>query len=449
VQSTSPRVLLVNPWIHDFAAYDYWAKPYGLLWIAAWLRRCGFEVDYLDCLNRFHPHGPQSDPGARFGRGPYLKKRLPTPAILDDIPRTYSRYGIDPAWLYADLKDLARPDAILLTCLMTYWYPGLLETIDLIRRVFPDTPLALGGIYPRLWPQHAARLPGIDQVLPGCAPQEIIEAIGDLSGFRPDLGFDPWQLDDYPWPAFDLQSSINYLPLLTSLGCPYRCDYCAASFLNPRWQVRSPASVLAEIAYWHQRFRVRDFVFYDDALLTNAEEHIIPILEGVLHRRWQLRFHTPNALHIRGLSPAVAALLHRSGFQTLRLGLETAAFDQDTRHDRKLTKQEFDKAVRTLRRVGFADRHLGAYLLAGLPGQSRRELADSIRTVRASGIIPIIAHFTPIPHTALWPQAVAASRYDLEADPLFSNNAIWPCQKEPFSWRQMAWLKGQINGEAD
>jgi hypothetical protein len=213
--------------------------------------------------------------------------------------------------------------------------------------------------------------------------------------------------------------------------------------------VRSPANVLAEIAYWQERFHVRDFVFYDDALLVNAEAHIIPILEGVLQRRWKLRFHTPNALHIRALSPVVASLLRRSGFQTLRLGLETAVFDKDARRDRKLTRQEFKRAVQILRRVGFADRHLGAYLLAGLPNQTKSELADSIRTVRASGIIPIVAHYTPIPHTALWPQAVAASRYDLEADPLFSNNALWPCQAEPFSWQQIDWLKRQINGGID
>jgi hypothetical protein len=39
---------------------------------------------------------------------------------------------------------------------------------------------------------------------------------------------------------------------------------------------------------------------------------------------------------------------------------------------------------------------------------------------------------------------VAASRYDLEADPVFTNNAIMPCQKEPFSWTIISRLKGQV-----
>ena len=32
---TGPELLLVNPWIYDFAAGHLWAKPRGLLYIAA------------------------------------------------------------------------------------------------------------------------------------------------------------------------------------------------------------------------------------------------------------------------------------------------------------------------------------------------------------------------------------------------------------------------------
>jgi len=30
----APKILLVNPPVHDFAAYDFWLKPYGLLSVA-------------------------------------------------------------------------------------------------------------------------------------------------------------------------------------------------------------------------------------------------------------------------------------------------------------------------------------------------------------------------------------------------------------------------------
>ena len=41
----------------------------------------------------------------------------------------------------------------------------------------------------------------------------------------------------------------------------------------------------------------------------------------------------------------------------------------------------------------------------------------------------------------MWPAAVASSRYDLTADPIFTNNAILPCQKAPFNWERLCYLK--------
>ena len=99
VSNHAPHVLLVNPWIHDFAAYDFWAKPYGLLSLAAILREQDVNVSYMDCLDRFHPRMPKSDPSARHGRGPYLKRAIEAPGGLASIRRTYSRYGILPEWL--------------------------------------------------------------------------------------------------------------------------------------------------------------------------------------------------------------------------------------------------------------------------------------------------------------------------------------------------------------
>ena len=34
----SKKILLINPWIHDFAAYDFWLKPLGLLYLGGLLR---------------------------------------------------------------------------------------------------------------------------------------------------------------------------------------------------------------------------------------------------------------------------------------------------------------------------------------------------------------------------------------------------------------------------
>ena len=441
-----PHILLVNPWIHDFAAYDFWAKPLGLLTLAALLRSHDVSVAYLDCLDRFHPKAPPSDPFARNGRGPYLKTPIGKPHRLKDVQRTFSRYGIKPRWLSEDLFAMQRPDLILITSLMTYWYTGVQETIAIIRQIFPDVSILLGGIYASLCRNHALENSGADAIFSGPAEEAVLELVARYTGFALSPRFDHKQLDTYPYPALDLQSRINYVPLVTSRGCPFRCSYCASHLLNPIRMWRSPESVIEELKFWHQTHRVTDFVLYDDAFLVDAEKHAIPILEKIFQTGIGARFHTPNAVHIRSITAETARLLFKAGFKTLRLGLETAEFEHRQTIDRKVAKNDFSRAAKFLKEAGFEKHQVGAYLLVGLPGQEIRSIEHSIRIVQETEITPILAYYSPIPNTQMWPKAKAASRYDLEADPIFTNNSILPCQTEAFNWETVSALKELASG---
>jgi len=437
----TPNILLINPWIHDFAAYDFWAKPIGLLSLGALLRTQGFNTFYIDCLDRFHPKSPTANPKARHGRGPYRKTPIPKPAGLEDITRRYSRYGIDPVWFKNDLLALPKPDIILMTSLMTYWYPGVQEAILIIKETLPQTPIVLGGIYASLCHDHALSHCLADHVVQGPGEDEILNIIGSITGNKMKWKIEINNLDHHPYPAFDMQRKIPYVPLLTSSGCPYACAYCASRILNPIRRKRQPASVIEEIQFWHKAHKAEDFVFYDDALLVDAESHAMPIFESLVRKNIPVRFHTPNAVHIREIPPSTARLMYDAGFKTLRLGLESGDFEHRDLLDRKVTIHEFNRAVSCLKSVGFKKEEIGAYLLAGLPGQQIQSLVDSIHMVKESGITPVLAYYSPIPHTALWKKAVEASRYDLESDPIYTNNTIFPCQKEPFSWETLSRLK--------
>jgi radical SAM superfamily enzyme YgiQ (UPF0313 family) len=436
-----PQILLVNPWIHDFAAYDFWAAPLGLLSLGGVLRHHGFRVSYINCLERFHPRAPSVDPASRNGRGPYLKTKIPPPKGLEDVPRTFSRYGIPPEWLREDLKELPKPDLVLVTSLMTYWYPGVQETVRELRAAFPSTPIVLGGIYATLCRDHAEAHSGADRVVTDGSEHRILDIVAEFTGFSTPSAMDPEDLDSLPYPALDLQRRVPYLPLLTSRGCPFSCAYCASAFLSPRRQRRSPSNIIEEISHWNNRLGIIDIAFYDDALLVDADAHAVPMFENIISRGMKVRFHTPNALHIRNISSRVAKLMHRAGFHTLRLGLETARFHDRQNLDAKVTEAEFRQAVAYLLEAGFQKNQVGAYLLMGLPDQSVSDVKSSIELVKNTGITPILAHYTPIPHTRMWPAAVAASRYDLVSDPIFTNNALWPCRPEGFSWHTMTELK--------
>jgi radical SAM superfamily enzyme YgiQ (UPF0313 family) len=360
---------------------------------------------------------------------------------LEDIPRNFSRYGIKEQWLREDLLCIKKPDLVLVTSMMTYWYTGVQETIRVIKTIFPDVPIVLGGIYASLCHEHALNGSGAHRIQTGPGEKHILKLVGDHTGYSVTPAFDPDNLDTYPYPAFDLQRKINYIPLQTSKGCPFACKYCASHFLNPQRMVRHPESVVEEITHWHEKYHVNDFVFYDDALLVDAETHAAPMLEGIIRAGLKVRFHTPNAVHIREISKQTARLMFYAGFKTLRLGLETTSLDIRNELDKKVTVSEFVRAVACLREAGFDQQMIGVYLLAGLPGQHIESIQDSIKTVRKTGATPILAYYSPIPKTLLWRQAVAASRYDLESNPLFTNNAILPCQKAPFAWQTISHLK--------
>lgn len=442
-----PHILLINPWIHDFAAYDVWAKPMGLLILASILRDHGFRVSYIDCLDRFHPSAAPSDPSARNGRGPYYKTPLPLPEGLEDISRRFSRYGIHPDWFKGDLDRIDKPDLVLVTSIMTYWAPGVAETIAVVKNRFKNVPVVLGGIYATLCKEDAEMNSGADEIITGPAEEKILALAEKYTGFKAEARYDLDDINALPYPAYDLQRVINYVPIQTAKGCPFSCTYCASNFISPRWQRRDPDLVVKEIKYWHDNHNVRDFAFYDDALLVDAKHHAEIIFNGVIDAGIKIRFHTPNALHVREISTGMAELMFKAGFKTLRLGVETTDFSERDHLDAKITVTDFEKAVSALKAAGFPADQTGAYLLTGLPGQSFAEVERSVHGVIKSGITPVLTHYTPIPHTSLWDKAVKVSRYDLNKSPVFTNNSIFPCSQNSFSWSELSYLKKIIANE--
>ncbi len=419
-----PAILLVNPWITDLAAYDLWARPLGLLYLAAVLRDHGYRVCLVDCL---HGRGrAERAAGQRTGdgRGKLNKKPFPKPAPYARIPRRYGRYGISETDFRDSLTKGPDPAVILVTSGMTYWYPGVVYTIGLLRNRYPEVPIVLGGIYATLCTEHARRRSGADRVLPGPGESRALAAVDEICGRssrrRP---FD--RLEEIPFPAFDLYDRADAACLLTSRGCPLRCTYCAAHLLAPDFRQRPVEHVLAELEWLRRGLRIRHVAFYDDALLVTADEHIKPILECVIERDLDLRFHTPNGLHARLLDLQTAELMFRSGFQTVRLSLETAEESLQRRIGPKATADDLARALDHLALAGFRREEIGVYLLAGLPGQRIEDIIESIDFVFSLGATVKLALYSPIPSTSEWSRAVREGPAGMENEPLWHNNTAY------------------------
>lgn len=426
------RALLVNPCIHDFASYDLWSKPLGLLNIASTLKGIGCKISLIDCLDRFHPElkkfldikHPKSTP---YGSGPYYSEPIQKPAIFKSIKRRFKRYGM-PIELFEKLiAKEPRPDVILVTSGMTYWYPGVIEAIKILKNKFPDVPLILGGVYATICYKHALEYSGADFVYKGSDIKEIIELVSKIT----DANFNYPEIGKRLFPSYGLYKELPYVTLRTSEGCPFKCSYCGWHLLRKEFIQADAGFVIDEIEYFSKNLGVKNFSFYDDALLYNAENHIIKILEGILKKGIKANFHTPSGLHIRFITPGIAQLLKRAGFISPRLGFETAEPRRQIETGSKTDTEGFLQALKYLKNAGYRSEDIAVYLLIGLPEQSIEEIRKSIEFVASEKTRIFLEEYSPIPGTPYY----LKSGLSEDADPLMHNNSAFPlyrpddCQK--------------------
>lgn len=439
---------MINPWIYDFAAYDFWLKPIGLLYLGGLLRQNGHRIHFIDCLDPYHPAMPQEGRQQplrhSYGDGKFFRQVIPTPDSLKMIDRNYCRYGILPEIFTNELIKHEDADIVLITSMMTYWYPGVFEAIKIIKEVLPFVPIVLGGKYATLCYNHAVNFSGADYVIAGSGEKQVLQLLQKLFNVEPVFTPDENNLDSLPYPAFDLIRKIEQLPLITSLGCPYRCSYCSSHILNDKFQQRDPVKVADEIQYWQKESGVINFSFYDDALLVKPHEMIVPMLNEVKKRKLSCQFHCPNGLHLREINKELSVLLYNSGFKTIRFGFETSDLNRQIKTGGKVKNEELRLAVSHLKNAGYKTGEIGIYLLCGIPGQSVEEVENSMEFVRECGAKPVLVEYSPIPGTKMWDEAVACSPFDIQREPLYHNNSLLPCRNNDFSFAAYAELKKKL-----
>jgi len=451
----APNVLLINPPIYDFAAYDFFNKPLGLLYLAAFLRRAGYNVRLIDALDR-----RRQDLICRFpartvkanGTAKYHSEVIATPALLRQVPLHYRRFGL-PADLFAQALAEAvaeePPAAVLVTSMMTYWYPAVADTIKQIRKVTPAVPIALGGVYARLMPDHAQRVCQPDWLYTGGSLLTVLKWLDSLTGRSSRYN----HMDDnflaWPAPAYELYSQLDYLTVITSVGCPFRCDYCASGLLQRQLLQLDADSFLAQlqslIPLLDNSQDCLNIAFMDDALLAGGEQRIINILQRCLQLNLPLRFHCPNGLHARFITERIAELIYTNNFSTVRISYE--ASDSSIRwqqaSDHKVSDKDFQNAVRSLVGAGYKASQLDAYILVGLPGQTISEMEQSALAACDLGLKVRLCQYSPIPGTRLFD--LACRRYGIDpAEPLLHNNTVLPALDKAISWETLQQFKNNI-----
>ena len=434
-EKSAPAALMINPPVYDFAFYDLYSKPYGLLKIARWLKNGGYRIRFvnaLDCSDEISLRRFGSLRRKKDGTGKIFREIIEKPELLKEIPRSYSRYGIEKSSLEQQIGNCS-PDIIFITTSMTYWYPGVRETAELCRRIHPGIPLVMGGVYASLLTGHCRRTCGPDFIVEGDGWPEISRILEKLR---------------LPVPALPPEEKYLLLPetnldavvLRLNEGCPFRCHYCASKALSSRFVPGDPEETFSFVEE-ACALGTRNFAFYDDALLINKEKVFLPFLERVIRSGRKLSFYVPNALHIRHLDPETLSLMRKAGFKEIRMGYESSDSEFQEKSDHKFSEDQFRGVMAALKKSGFDKKEAAVYILAGLPGQRREETEKSILTAQEAGAFCRIALYSPIPGTELWKKSLSLSRYPLSEEPLFQNNTLFPMEWEGFTRQDLERLK--------
>ena len=404
-----PKILLVNPPIYDFAAYDFWLKPYGLLSVAGYLRGKG-DFKMFDYLDRLAPSLAQrkEHESDRWGRGRFYCEHIPVPPALEAIPRYFRRFGL-PRKLFADFLAKEGPfDFVMVQTTMTYWYNGLQEVIEDVHELQHRAKIILGGNYVTLCCDHAHTL-GADLLVKGTN----LEPLWEYLAIPPDLQ------QPALWEVYD-KLSVGVLKLTE--GCPFNCTYCSVPKVYGKFKPRSLEHSLGELELLC-RLGIANVAFYDDALLFEADKVLARFLNEALKRNIKVNFHSPNALNARFVTSDLAELMVRAGFKTFYLGFESASQQWQKRTGSKVFSDELAQATRYLLAAGAEPENITAYQILGHPHIDIQQLEASMRFVNSLGIRGMLADFSPIPGT---PDGEYCRKWvDLD-EPLMHNKTAFP-----------------------
>jgi radical SAM superfamily enzyme YgiQ (UPF0313 family) len=269
-----------------------------------------------------------------------------------------------------------KPDTVLISCLFTFYWEGAKLVYDVTREFDPDIRIYVGGNYPTLCYEHAR------EHFPEAGV--VASRPDDRGKFRDiDIGF--------------YKTIPRMFPILTSTGCPFSCSWCAAPNIEGKvMRFKDPSKVVEDIEQKYD-FGVRSFRFIDSHLLADYENHFKVILEGLVKKPWRAELHSYGGLNPLSVTQEMLELMRDAGFVRIQLPLEV--IDEKTLKDnnRPVSVRMWEAAVKKLKRI---DRfQVVSYVLAGLPGQTIKDIYRAINFVEDYGVTPVPLFFTPIPGT--------------------------------------------------
>ncbi len=216
-------------------------------------------------------------------------------------------------------------------------------------------------------------------------------------------------LDALPLPAWDLVDAARYRKawttahgrlswnLVTTRGCPYRCNWCAKPLYGTRYAQRSPESVAGEMRLLKETI-APDHIWFADDIFGLSNRWIERFAEEVAERDAAIPFMVQSRVDL--MTPTAVAALRRAGAEEVWLGVESGGQKILDAMDKGTTLAQVREATRRLKKSGI---RASWFLQLGYPGEEWPQILstrDLVRDERPDDVGVSVAY--PLPGTAFF-----------------------------------------------
>jgi anaerobic magnesium-protoporphyrin IX monomethyl ester cyclase len=215
-------------------------------------------------------------------------------------------------------------------------------------------------------------------------------------------------LDSIPFPSrqfYDNQAYKNYYSrkfgytissVMTSRGCPFKCDFCSRPIFGNEFRSRSATNVVDEV----EEVRALGYsrIWFADDCFTLNRRRLSDICDELVRRRVRIGWECLS--RVDTVDSEVAEKMKRAGCERVFFGIESGNDDVLAIMKKQVTTKQAERAVHTFKKAAI---QVGAFFIVGYPGENDETVLD---TVKFASSLPLdYLSFTmpyPIPGTSLY-----------------------------------------------
>jgi radical SAM superfamily enzyme YgiQ (UPF0313 family) len=270
------------------------------------------------------------------------------------------------------------------------------------------TKVILGGLHVSAVPQEAQS--HADAIVIGegetAWPQLMADLTKSPGGLRRvyDARKSSFDLSRSPMPRFELLDPERYnrLTVQTQRGCPFRCEFCAASIrISPEYKTKPVVRVIAEIqrikSLWNRPF----IEFADDNTFVN-KAHGKQLVRALA--RENVRWFTETDISVAD-DLVLLDMMKDSGCAQVLIGLESTSFSSLNGVEQRgnWKAKQVDRYMEAVRRIQDSGITVNGCFVLGLDGSGIESFEDIWTFVRESGLYEVqITVQTAFPGTPLY-----------------------------------------------